>query len=75
MILELPPHIERRLTREATEHGMKPAEYLASLLDKQLKPDETPLQREPRRPGSAKGLVTVPPDFDEPLEDFAEYMP
>jgi len=33
---------------------------------------------EPARPrprfGSAKGLVTVPPDFDAPLEDFAEYM-
>jgi antitoxin (DNA-binding transcriptional repressor) of toxin-antitoxin stability system len=24
--------------------------------------------------GSAKGLVHVPADFDEPLEDFAEYM-
>lgn len=23
--------------------------------------------------GSAKGLVTIPPDFDAPLEDFAEY--
>lgn len=33
---------------------------------------------EPARPrprfGSAKGLVTVSPDFDAPLEDFAEYM-
>jgi prevent-host-death family protein len=23
----------------------------------------------PRKPGSAKGLITVPPDFDEPLPD------
>ncbi len=24
--------------------------------------------------GSAKGLITIPDDFDEPLEDFKEYM-
>jgi prevent-host-death family protein len=28
----------------------------------------------PRVPGSAKGLVTMAPDFDEPMEDFAEYQ-
>lgn len=27
-----------------------------------------------RVPGSAKGLFTVPDDFDEPIEDFREYM-
>jgi antitoxin (DNA-binding transcriptional repressor) of toxin-antitoxin stability system len=29
-----------------------------------------------RRPqfGSAKGLITISDDFDEPLEDFREYM-
>jgi prevent-host-death family protein len=26
-----------------------------------------------RRSGSAKGLVSMSEDFDEPLEDFAEY--
>lgn len=26
------------------------------------------------RSGSAKGLITMSDDFDEPLEDFAEYM-
>ena len=33
--------------------------------------------REPRRPrefGSAKGLLIVPDDFDDPLDDFAEYQ-
>lgn len=24
--------------------------------------------------GSAKGLITIAPDFDEPLEDFKPYM-
>ncbi len=28
-----------------------------------------------RRSGSAKGLITMSDDFDEPLEDFAGYMP
>ena len=27
-----------------------------------------------RRAGSAKGLFQVPPDFDAPLDDFAEYQ-
>lgn len=27
-----------------------------------------------RTPGSAKGLFTVPDDFDTPLEDFHDYM-
>lgn len=27
-----------------------------------------------RQPGSAKGLVTMSDDFDEPLEDFKDYM-
>lgn len=33
----------------------------------------------PRMPkpifGSAQGLVTIGPDFDEPIEGFEEYMP
>ncbi|MEH1887022.1 type II toxin-antitoxin system Phd/YefM family antitoxin [Nostoc sp.] len=27
-----------------------------------------------RQPGSAKGLITISDDFDEPLEEFKEYM-
>ena len=27
-----------------------------------------------RRAGSAKGLITISDDFDEPLEDFKDYM-
>ncbi|MEH1944753.1 MAG: type II toxin-antitoxin system prevent-host-death family antitoxin [Nostoc sp.] len=33
----------------------------------------SPVKR-PRQPGSAKGLITISDDFDEPLEDFKEYM-
>ena len=28
-----------------------------------------------RKAGNAEGKVWMAPDFDEPLEDFAEYMP
>ena len=28
----------------------------------------------PREPGSAEGMVWMSDDFDDPLEDFAEYM-
>ncbi len=27
-----------------------------------------------RQSGSAKGLIWISPDFDQPLEDFDEYM-
>jgi antitoxin (DNA-binding transcriptional repressor) of toxin-antitoxin stability system len=35
-----------------------------------------PVSRAKPRPqfGSAKGLISMSDDFDEPLEDFAEYM-
>jgi len=35
-------------------------------------------QNEPQKPkakfGSARGLIHIAPDFDEPLEDFKPYM-
>ncbi|MBW4606241.1 MAG: DUF2281 domain-containing protein [Hassallia sp. WJT32-NPBG1] len=37
--------------------------------------DEQPVvKRRPAKAGSAKGLVTISDDFDEPLEDFKDYM-
>lgn len=35
-----------------------------------------PISRSKPRPqfGSAKGLISISDDFDEPLADFAEYM-
>ena len=35
-----------------------------------------PISRAKPRPqfGSAKGLIAISDDFDEPLQDFAEYM-
>jgi antitoxin (DNA-binding transcriptional repressor) of toxin-antitoxin stability system len=37
-----------------------------------LVPEITVLQ--PRKAGSAKGMIWMADDFDEPLEDFREYM-
>lgn len=33
-----------------------------------------PTPRRQRRPGSCRGLITIADDFDEPLEDFRDYM-
>jgi antitoxin (DNA-binding transcriptional repressor) of toxin-antitoxin stability system len=30
--------------------------------------------KQPRRPGSAKGMIHMTDDFDAPLDDFREYM-
>ena len=38
----------------------------------QLVPRAT--KKRARQFGSAKGLISMAPDFDEPLEDFKEYM-
>jgi antitoxin (DNA-binding transcriptional repressor) of toxin-antitoxin stability system len=32
------------------------------------------LEKRPRQFGSAKGLIIMADDFDEPLEDFKEYV-
>jgi hypothetical protein len=39
------------------------------------KQDDGPLgKRKAPAPGLAKGMLTVPADFDAPLDDFKEYM-
>ena len=40
-----------------------------------LKLVSIPPAKSRRQSGSAKGLITMSDDFDEPLEDFAAYMP
>jgi antitoxin (DNA-binding transcriptional repressor) of toxin-antitoxin stability system len=37
-------------------------------------PNAYPPTKEPRRPGSAAGLIEIADDFDAPLEEFREYM-
>ncbi len=50
--------LEEALTRYAESTGVPP---------------EQP-QRPRRVPGSAKGKIWMAPDFDEPLEEFKDYM-
>ncbi|MDQ2687291.1 MAG: DUF2281 domain-containing protein [Armatimonadota bacterium] len=40
----------------------------------QLEQHHQPQSKPYRRAGSAEGLFVIPDDFDEPLEDFKEYM-
>ena len=42
-------------------------------VNEQIKEEETKPKR--RRAGTAEGHAWMSPDFNEPLEDFAEYMP
>ncbi len=46
------------------------ADFVAFLSQKSQK-EQKPKKR---KFGSAKGMVKMSPDFDEPLEDFKEYM-
>ena len=56
------------------------------ILEKPLPPDlegkqleiliiEEKPKKKRRQSGSAKGQILMSPDFDEPLEDFEDYMP
>ncbi|MBC8136752.1 MAG: DUF2281 domain-containing protein [Fibrella sp.] len=76
MILALSPQLESRLVSEARLNGLTPEAYAEILLRRVLPdtPAEPQPENAPRRAGSAIGLVTIPDDFDEPLEDFKEYM-
>ena len=43
------------------------------LVEKLIK-QNTSIKKPAPKAGSAKGLIHVTPDFDEPLEDFKPYM-
>ena len=48
------------------------ADFVKSLMNKSNKKQhQNPKER---KLGLAKGLIKIAPDFDEPLEDFKEYM-
>lgn len=72
MTLDLSPQLESRLMQEARLNGMTPADYAELLLRRVLADTsclETELDNRPRF-GSAKGMLTISDDFDEPLEEF-----
>jgi antitoxin (DNA-binding transcriptional repressor) of toxin-antitoxin stability system len=58
--------------------GLRPGEELQITKDNQPVARivaEPPRPREPRRPGSAVGMLTIVADDEEHLEDFKDYMP
>lgn len=63
--------IKHDLQQLPAEELQEVSRLIRDLLHKQSSPQDT---TPPTGYGWAKGLVIVPPDFDEPLEDFREYM-
>ncbi|MBS1594972.1 MAG: DUF2281 domain-containing protein [Bacteroidetes bacterium] len=61
-----------RLISLPAELKAEVAQFIESLLAK-YDPKKQP-RLSGRKPGSAKGMIIMAPDFDEPLEDFKEYM-
>jgi hypothetical protein len=49
-------------------------ELLDSLIVDSIHDPKLKEARGPRVAGSSKGLFTVPDDFDDPIDDFKEYM-
>lgn len=50
-------------------------DHVRVVLEIKDKPEEPQTERPRKRVfGSAKGLIRMAEDFDEPLEDFREYM-
>jgi hypothetical protein len=48
-------------------------DFIEFLLEKEKK-KQGPAPKKERTPGTMKGLIIMSDDFDEPLDDFKEYM-
>ena len=51
----------------------RPVLKIVRVLDAALFVRDKPITKPRRQSGSAKGLISMSYDFDEPLEDFTEY--
>lgn len=69
-VSELPQQIDRLI--EAVTQGEEV--ILTQSAHPLAKLTRIPDAARPRRAGSAKGQIRIAPDFDEPLDDFKEYM-
>lgn len=47
-------------------------DFIQFLMERRNRPEEP--EKKERQIGLAKGMITIPDDFDEPLEDFKDYM-
>jgi len=50
--------------------------FIADLMEQWEGDHSTPKPKAPKKmtPGLAAGMVTIPDDFDDPLDDFKEYV-
>ena len=48
-------------------------DFIAFLVEKNKSPKDKPKSKK-RQFGALKGKIKLAPDFDEPLEDFKDYM-
>ena len=86
MPITLQPQTETKLRERAERDGQDMDTFVNHLLDsiseweardqvEAVKGNEYGLDALlPRRAGSAQGRITIADDFDEPLEEFKEYM-
>jgi Protein of unknown function (DUF2281) len=84
--IDLPEALQQNLINQATQNQTTPEQLiLATLIQKFLPPSEPDLAENQdydidqppqkyRQAGSLKGMITISPDFDEPLEDLKDYM-
>jgi hypothetical protein len=49
-------------------------DFIDFLISKSKKKEREPVKKSKRQFGSLKGKIVMSPDFDEPLEDFKDYM-
>lgn len=64
----LPDHLQQQV--------LDYIEFLLSREVKEAQPQDSDDNKTKFKPGfgGAKGMITLTPDWDEPLEDFKEYM-
>ena len=76
-MIPLPPELETALHAAAMEQGMTDAQFMIVALQEKLKlsPSNSLAARRAELFGSQKGKIWMSDDFDEPLDDFKEYMP
>ena len=66
IILDIPDEIPQEILNNILMQFEKQLQAAKKLVKKQVKPVP--------KFGSAKGLIKMSADFDEPLDDFADYM-
>lgn len=69
--LELRDEVYTALRQQAESIGISISELILIALERQ---SGLTSSKKRRQSGSAKGLIFIAPDFDQPIEDFGEYM-